>query len=335
MMATVKKVIHPAGVIGGKELAALRGVQENAVRTSGMEVMRKRCPLDYKARVVAQVDIGAGGVGKGHEEWVGDCMQCYQQALLCVAEGDGRRGQKVVEIIRGWVDGCMSFGGSNAPLEMAWGLTAMVRAAELLKWEWREGWRASGVEAKLVAWVDRVGVPVLMGRYKEIAKWQNNWVLAILEALLQVGLWREDLGRVAWVMEEFRRRMCECVLECGMNLEVRRDQIHSQFGMSSIVQICEMLWHQGVDMYVGVEGRVWRCMEHQAWVLLGGVPEGMKKEDIKDCWFMPGVWDIGWRHFVVRRGLKMPATGALLADPKHQRKRPDMTFCWGPGWTHA
>lgn len=328
-MATI---YHPAGVLGPHELRHLElgATETDAVRKKGIDMLRNACALDYKPHPLVTVDIAANGKGMGHDEWVGDCMQCYQQALLFIIEGRADlRAKKVVEIISAWCDRCVSFGGSNAPLEMGWGAAAMFRAAELLKYTWR-GWAASGMDAKLVLFLNRIVWPNLNGRYAEIAKWKNNWVLTIQEAILQIALYQGDSKKVLWVKDEFVKSVGECLHACGTCTETKRDQIHAQFQLGSIVQVCEMFWHQGIDLYGIWEGRILKCLECQANVINGGVPEGMCVADLRDVWFMPCIWDIAYGHYYGRKKLPMPETAKLLTT-----KRPEkMTFQWGPAWTH-
>lgn len=331
-LGTMEKVVHPAGVLGPKEIQRLQASanEKDPVRLKGIQQLRAVCDLAYRPRALANVDIAPYGKGVGHDEWTGDCMQCYQQALLFLIEGKAEaRAKKAVEIMSAWCDKCISFGGSNAPLEMGWGSAALFRAAELLKHTW-SGWGVSGVEVKLGLFLNRIVLPVLKGRYAEIAKWKNNWVLTLQEALLQIALYQNDLKAIAWVREEFTKSVGECLLPCGTCTETKRDQIHAQFQFGSIVQICEMFWHQGVDLYDILEGRIAKCLECQAGILSGKVPPGLCASDLKDVWFMPCIWDIAYHHYVVRRKRSMPEMAKIL-----QNKRPEkMSFQWGPAWTH-
>lgn len=328
-MATI---FHPAGVLGPHELRRLEAsaTENDGVRKKGIDMLKRDSPLDYKPRALVTVDIAANGKGAGHDEWVGDCMQCYQQALLFIIEGRvDIRAKKVAEIMCAWCDRCVSFGGTNAPLEIGWGATAMFRSAELLKYTWK-GWAATGMDAKLRVFLNRVVWPNLNGRYAEIAKWKNNWVLTIQEAVLQIALYQGDSKKVMWVKDEFIKSVGECLLTCGKCTETKRDQIHAQFQFGSIIQVCEMFWHQGVDLYEIWDGRIHKCLECQAAILNGAVPEGVCATDLKDVWFMPCIWDVAYRHYVGRKGIALPETEKMLA-----KKRPEkMTFQWGPAWTH-
>lgn len=325
-METIK---HPAGVMGPKQMAALHQVSKatDPVIVKGFQNLAASALLTYTPRALKDVNIGAYGIGSGHDEFINDCMQTYLQALMYVATKKEDHAKKSVQVMTAWVATCQTFQGSNAPLECAWGGAVMVRAAELLKHVY-PGWTAD-FEHRFNGFLDRIILPNLNTRYNEIFKWNNNWILTIQEAILQIAFFRNDLPRARWVVEEFKKSLPLCVLPCGMCTETKRDQIHAQFQLSSIVQVCEMCFHQGLDLY---NDNILKCLEHHAFILQGGIPPQVKKEELKDVWFMPCVWDIAYNHYVNRRKLSMPETTKLLTG---KNRRPEkLTFNWGPAWIH-
>lgn len=322
-----KQFFHPGGVLGSRQFSLLEvaSKSKNEVVQKGLLSLNKTTPLDYQSRVIKNVDIGAYGKGKGHDEFVGDSMQVYQQVLMYVITKNDRYAKKAVGIVNDWIQGCQSFTGSNAPLECAWGGCVMVRGIELLKYTY-PGWNKE-FEKLFNSFLDKIIIPNLENRYKEIVKWNNNWVLTIQEARIQIAIFKEDRTTFNTMIEEFKKSFNCCVFDCGMNTEIKRDQIHSQFQIGSIINICEMAWHQGIDLY---SDKVMKCMEFQAFILNGNIPPEVKKEDLKDVWFMPSSWEIGYNHFRNRKKYLMPETGKLLVKNRPER----LTFCWGPGWTH-
>jgi hypothetical protein len=76
-------------------------------------------------------------------------------------------------------------------------------------------------------------------------------------------------------------------------------------------------------------------MEYHACILNGGCPPNVKREQLKDVWFMPSTWELGYNHFVNRRKMSLPHTKQLLEKEKPKLNRPEMmSFNWGPGWLH-
>ncbi len=316
---------RPACTLGQKQLAAVKNPQLER----GIKQLEAACPRDFRARPLATVDIGPYGSGVGHDEFVGDAMQCYMQTLLYVFKRDPAFADKAIGVMRAWAGTCKVFKGANAPLECAWGGTAFVRAAELLRFVYPEGWKKSGVVEPFERFIDTILLPNLTGRYKEIAKWNNNWILTIQEALMQIGLYRGDAARFQWVVKEFKDTLPRCVEEDGFCTETKRDLCHTQFQIGSMVQIAEMAWHQGLDLYNDL---IFKCMEYHASILNGNVPAGLKRDELKDVWFMGCAWCVGHNHFVNRKKRLMPETTLLLRGRKTPEK---LSFNWGPGWIHC
>lgn len=322
------KVIHPACTLGKTQMSLLATCvsSKNDVVQKGFAKLLKTTPLDYVCRPIENVDIGPYGAGLGHEEFVGDCMQTYQQVLLYVATKNDGYAKNAIRIVEAWCDKCKSFKGANAPLECAWGGAVIVRAVELLKNVYTV---PPSLLTKFQAFLDVIIIPNLTNRYLEIVKWNNNWILSILEAILQIALFRDNIELCEWVFKEFQKALGCCVAESGMNTEIKRDQIHSQFQIGSMVQIAELFWQQNVNAYMP---RIQKCMEYQAKVLMGWVPDGMKKEELKQIEFTPCSWDIGYNHFVNREKKNMPETTKLLSNPRNRPEK--LTFNWGPAWLH-
>jgi hypothetical protein len=182
----------------------------------------------------------------------------------------------------------------------------------------------------LNAFLDKIVIPNLKGRYKEISQWKNNWVFTIQEALMQIAIFRNDKLSFNWVKDEFKKSFETAVEASGKNTETTRDMIHCQFQIASQVQICEMCFHQGVFIYSMLENRLCKSVEYHAYILNGGVPKNINKSELHDVWFMDCVWEIVYNHFNKRKDLPMPETKKLLSQ-----RRPEMiTFNWGPAILH-
>lgn len=54
--------------------------------------------------------------------------------------------------------------------------------------------------------------------------------------------------------------------ECG---ETCRDLYHSQYGLGGLIQLAELAWHQGVDLYSWGNNRLARCMVRRTSLLSG------------------------------------------------------------------
>lgn len=338
--AKLLRVKHPATTLGDAQFQNLKLSKNstNTVLKTGFDLLSKDVRLDYKSRALVRVDIGPYGVGIGHDEFIGDSMQIYNLALMYIASNDYRFMKKAIELQDDWNKKCKSFKGSNAPLECAWGGTIMIRALELLKYSKPPNipWDIE-FEKRFKIFIQSVILPNLVSRYNEITRWNNNWILTIQEALLQYYLYVDDIVNANRIIEDFQAALIKCVPhDCGMCTETKRDLIHTQFQLGSIVQVMEMCYHQGIDIYNIHANRIYRCMEYHGSILNGSLPQPLKKEELKDVWFMPCVWEIGHNHFTHRKPssitLTMPETSKLLNS---KRNRPEkLTFNWGPAWIH-
>jgi hypothetical protein len=211
----------------------------------------------------------------------------------------------------------------------------MLRSIELLKYTYNNFHNHKGFEDRFRAFLNRIIIPNLTSRYTEIMKWNNNWILTIQEALLQYYLYNNDIPNANKIINEFKDVIKKCIThDCGRCSETTRDLIHTQFQLGSMVQIAEMCWNQSVDLYRFNNNIICKCLEFHANILNGSIPEGIKKEELKDVWFMPSVWDIAFNHYVMRAKINggMPHTDKLL---KTKTNRPEkLTFNWGPAWLH-
>lgn len=324
---------HPATTLGKIQISNLKKSSQQDSKTqqqlnAGFALLRSYCKDNFVPRPLCIVDIGAHGSGKGHDEFVGDSMQTYAQTLMFLATGNKKYAEIALMIMDAWYCGCVVFRGSNAPLEIAWGSACMIRSCELLKYTY-SGWTVS-FEKRINKLIDTLFLPNLRQRYEEIRRWKNNWILSITEALIQIALFRNDRKEFFRLIEEYKKHVVECVPnQSGKSTETTRDLIHAQFQIGSIVQICEMAWQQGItDLYSFNDEIVKKTMEYHASILLGNVPSDVKKEELKDVWFMPCSWEMGYNHFWNRQKTPMSFSKELL-----QKKRPETaSFNWGPSW---
>lgn len=322
---------HPATTLGKNQLDILKlsPKSNEPLHKRGFEVTQKYCRLDFTPRPLVSVDIGPHGEGKGHDEFTGDAMQMYALTLCFIATNDNRYAHLAIKIQEEWQQKCKEFKGSNAPLEISWGATCIVRACELLKYTFN-GW-TKDFEQRLNKFIDAIFIPNLRNRYSEIKKWNNNWILTIQEALLQIALFRDDRPEFNRLLNEFKDTISRCV-PCneGMCTETKRDLIHSQFQIGSMIQIAEMAWHQGEDVY-GVNNEcIKKCMEYHANILNGVVPSNVKQSELQQVWFMPSAWEVGYNHYVNRKKTSMPNTLRLLQTRSNRPEK--ASFNWGPSW---
>jgi hypothetical protein len=79
------------------------------------------------------------------------------------------------------------------------------------------------------------------------------------------GLWQESL-------DDWRRLMDAYLTPCGECTETKRDLYHSQFGLGGLIQLAEMAWQQGLDLYGYAYNKLAAGMEFHASICNGEVP---------------------------------------------------------------
>lgn len=324
------KLVHPGGVIDPAALPELRKLSTTP-NDPRIVHLKRITPLGYKPRALVRVNVLPYGAGQGHVEFIGDGEMAYKSAVAYLVTTNEAYATQVVAILDAWSSTCVSFQGPNAPLEAAWGTAAMARAAELLKYIWPK-WAATGVESKYLAWVDRLILPWLV---KPLG-WddRNNWGLSICEARLILSILREGTVMATydwskeflWCQYQYQRIHSGYVMETGQTGEWTRDNYHFLFGVGSLVQISEIFWHQGIDLYKYRDSLLFKSSEFAGDTLLGKRPPGAVGET-KDVWFVSGGWYIAYKHYKGRKGRSMPKTEAVLAKNPHD----GFTFHWGLG----
>lgn len=334
---------HPGTMMSPAITLALReGVDKSVVKRAALEALLKDSPLDYKPRALETVSIDWGGKGVGHDECTKDGEMCYRSALLswtCKDEGVAvKYGLLALRIIGDWAVKNKVFSGNNAPLEAAWSVCSLARAAELIKHHrlvgLRDAWR--GAEKAFFAWLDKIMMPVL--RTEALWRWpiKGNWHYSIICARMQIAILREDVAEWTWALNKYKETLPLSIgASCGCHwytAETTRDMTHAMFLIGGLLQVPEMALHQG-------DGSLWDdrladVLENHAAIMLREVPNGITKDQIKTPygWWVEPVFEVGYAHFVQRKKKKMPKVEALLARARPER----VTFHWGGGTlTHS
>jgi hypothetical protein len=334
MSSSLKSVKHPATLFVHGNLS------KNIVNPKYYQcrdLILKQANLNYTPQALQKVDIGFGGTGVGHVEFTKDGEQCYAQALAFLITYNPKYLENCLRILDAWATTCRTFTGPNAPLEAAWGTCAMARSLELLKYSCNPKLWRGDIEQRYIAWANNLILPHLRGdteRYRLNWGFFNNWHTSITEARLQLALLQNDIQEVNWCINNYIKIFNSYVLENGFTGETLRDSFHCIAGMGGLIQICELLFHQGVDLYGLRNNLLMRCVEFHA-RLYGTTytPPGYQRDQFKiSSYIEPCAWEIARNHFVNRRGLPMPYTDNLL-----KRLRPcGYVFHWGyDTLTHA
>ena len=252
----------------------------------------------------------------------------YQSALLHLATRKNEYRDLSIAILKAWAGTNTVFKGENAPLEAAWCMGAMSRAAELLKHTPSSMQQWKSIEPLFLSWLNNIMMPVL--KEPSIWRWNivNNWHYSIIDARMQIAILRDDYDELQWCIKTYQSSLEKTLCkqhECH-TCETKRDVTHFQFLLGGLCQIPEMAWHQGINLYIP---RMCKVVEYHAAIMLKEVPDGLTREDIKTpygYWYEP-VWEIPYNHYTKRCKQPMPKTEKWLQTFRPER----VCFQWGAG----
>lgn len=319
---------HPGTTMSPSATRTLRtNVMSDPTRLAAYNQMVKDTSLSYQPKAIQDVCIGYGGKGKGHEELTKDGEQAYRSAIIFLVSNDKSYVRMVLDILSAWSTKNKTFTGDNAPLEAAWSICSMARAAELIRHTLE--WQTSTVPKSFFRWLDERVMPHLTNESVWKWKFRNNWHFSIICARMQLAILRDNKLEFEWAVTAYRNSLPQAICQghpCHTS-ETKRDLTHVQFLLGGIIQAAEMAFHQNVtDLY---DDRLHPIIEYHASLLLKEVPPGISAEDIKTpygYWNEP-IWELALVHFRGRKGLPMPKTESNV-----QRSRPErVTFHWGGG----
>ena len=305
--------------------------QANAEKKKALQRLMTDTPLTYTPNSLAKVCIDWNGIGQGHKECTGDGTMAYQAALLLWATNNLEYAKLVIRILDAWAKQNTSFTGNNAPLELAWSVGAMARAAELVKYSPlvpKDMWTPT--ETAFIKWLDGVVMPQL--REPSVWRWKFrcNWHYSIVETRMQIAIFRNDEKEFRWCTDTYREMIPQTFSESSHpyhTCDLKRDVTHAQFLLGGLIQVPEMAYHQGFkDLCPSFLDKVF---EYHAAIMLKEVPPGITKEDIHTpygYWHEP-VWEIALHHFKDRNGKPMPKTEQWIHTFRPER----VTFQWGAG----
>ena len=143
----------------------------------------------------------------------------------------------------------------------------------------------------------------------------TNWHCAILEARLQVALLKDDIKSVQACFDMYKRILPE-IIEAPFKLcneTIYRDVMHGCMSLGSLVNIAEIAWHQGCDLYAFDNSLLRDAIEATAAVCTGEVPAGLPVPVLNKVQYWPYCWYIAYHHYVGRCKQGMPKTKVLIA----------------------
>ena len=237
-----------------------------------------------------------------------------------------------LEIVNAYADTLKGFDGHDAPLCMIqtyWLLRAMI----LLKDDATPRWETMVRQAVL---------PVL-DRFEAYSPYANgNWGHIVNRCRMACGIFLDDKDIYRHSIDVYLHARDNGSLpgyigETGQCQETGRDQGHTQLGLGAMCEICEMAWQQGDDLWGELDNRLLKGIEYTAKYNLGyEVPFETWTDwtGLYNDWTEPGemgrgvircLYDLPYRHYVGRRGLRMPYTKKILDLQDKAARRGEIT----------
>ena len=238
-------------------------------------------------------------------------------AMICAQQGQT---EKALEIVNAYAVTLQRFDGHDAPLcaiQSYWLVHAMILLSDRQTIEWKR-------------MIRRAMLPVI-DKFEADSPYANgNWGAIVNRLRMACGIFLKDSAIYHAAIDYFLHAndngsLPRYVSATGQCQETGRDQGHTQLGLGALAETCEMAWQQGDDLWGALDNRLLKGFEYTAKYNLGyKVPF----ERWTDCtglyndWTEPGsmgrgqircIYALPYRHYVERKGLKMPYTEKLLA----------------------
>jgi hypothetical protein len=335
---------HPGLLNSKAELDRVKAeIKAGAEPWTSLFTAMKKSPYgnpDWEPHPLAVVNARTNDAGRE----MADATAAYTQALLWYFTDNEAYAKKSVGILNAWSAKLTNHvsADSQEQLVAGWCGALFPLAGEILRSSYPK-WTSSEVK-QFSAMLNQAFLPLLVNGNPS---YNGNWELAIINALLCIGVFNEDAATFNTGVLLWRKRVPAYFylttdgptpmrpygttkLDAdgaihgywfnprayfdGLCQETLRDfGHHMQQGLASAVSSAEIAFHQGIDLYAENAARITAAMEFQAGRFLGQpvstalFPNGFPAADL-----LP-TWEIAYNHFHNRRRLAMPLTGALIA----------------------
>ena len=280
-----------------------------------------------------------GGAGENFSTFANDIAVAYGSALRWKVSGDTSYADNAVHILNAQATTLKRIGGDPNFQLVAINGYQLANAAEIMRSY--PGWAPADFTA-FQTMMKHVFYPMChdflhrhMGRGYSFM-WAN-WDILSMDCLYAVGVLCDDRALTTEATDYFYNGLGEGCIDrtvyflhpgyLGQTQESGRDQGHNTLEIALLAPLCEMAWHQGIDLYGYHNNRVLTGAEYVAKYNLGqDVPfvlyaneEGYPSYAIDTAIssYERGVarpgWELIYNHYVNRKGLAAPYSAAFAA----------------------
>ncbi|MFD1255442.1 alginate lyase family protein [Mucilaginibacter terrae] len=196
-----------------------------------------------------------------------DSRAAYENALMWYITQDVAYANKSRDLIDAWASVITDFTGADSRISASLYGYNFINAAEILKHTGYSGW-TSGYNTRATSFFTG---PV----YNEIKNYNQigpgNQDAFIIKCMMAIGVFTENTAIFQRAVDEFYGRstpangnLANYILPSGQCQETNRDQNHTQVGLGSLAEACEIGKHQYMDMYGALDNRLLRGYEFTA-----------------------------------------------------------------------
>lgn len=303
-------------------------------------------------------DADASLSNSGDTQLMNDAQAAWQLSLLWALGHDESAAKKAVEILDAWGSTLKVCNGSDAQLAAALSGTALVYAAEIIRYTYSadnftDGWTSSSIET-FTTMVTDVLFPQ-MSQTEPTAEqkypFEANWGTSGEKAMLAVAIFTDDTKIYQQAKDLITGSSCAnltgTIAASGQSSESGRDQQHTQLGLGNLGEAFQMLWTQGEDWFSLEDNRLMAGIEYTAKYLAGndvdydpsfyrcdanllGGPWSVISSDGRDL--VRPVFELPYAHYVGLKNLSMPYTAQLIVKTGPDGENPTNSVTDGVGF---
>lgn len=351
---SAQQFVHPGLLHSDASLKRMRAlVEKKAEPAYGSFQIMKGLPegkADYAMKGPFEIISRAGTYGYTKDPCERDFNAAYYNAILWAVTKEQAYADKSMEIIRAYAKTLKSIEGPDDPLCAGLQGFMLVNATEIMRYtyisaHYSNGWNRTDTK-NVESMFRNVFQPVLTTFYNTKPYTNGNWGIAVTKAQQGFGVFMNDRklydGAIKFFYEgKDNGSLPNYVAETGQLQESGRDQQHTMLGLGCLAEIAEIAWTQGQDLYSALDNRIMQGYEYLSKSNLGYEVPFFTWKDITgkySKWTTLGeeglgrfrsIFEIGYNHYVYRKGLEMPYTAMVLG---HVRPEGVGFTCDNPGF---
>lgn len=314
------QIKHPATLVSKDCISKLQSrVQkgDTDVVKRAFAKLQQETPLSHIPKHASRVCVMWNGAKDGENIALADGPMAYRCVLIYLVTKKTEYAEKAIAILLEWINNCKECTGDNAQLTSSWSQVNFARSVELLKCYYPASITKYNLLDKYIKWYDKV---MALAINKPITwKFTNgdtytNWHCSVLEAKMQVALLRDDVSGFNECISMFKKILPEIIEQpyklCNETLY--RDVMHGCMSLGSLVNVAELAWHQGVNLYETNNFLLRDAIEATAAVCMGDYKASSLPIPLNKVQYWPYAWYIAFNHYNKRLKHAMPKTKVLI-----------------------